>query len=239
MRRIETLLAFVLFVFAAPLRADDFDTANQLYDQGKFGEAKQLYERMVERGEWSANLFFNLGNSAYRSDAPGRAILNYERALALDITHPEARANLQWLRNQTGARVRARRWWDYAFPALSGDTFAIIAAAAVWGAIFCASAALFKRKAWGWTTLFALLAGYAATGALRADQDRNVAIVTARETVARLAPADRASVAEPLPAGSRVRVLSERGEWIYCALPGGGRGWIPDSQIERVRLAKS
>ena len=67
----------------------------------------------------------------------------------------------------------------------------------------------------------------------------NVAIVTAKETAARLAPADRASVAEPLPAGSRVRVLSERGDWIYCALPGGGRGWIPETQIERVRLAKS
>src|SRR6185503_12657511 len=34
MRRIETLLAFVLFALAAPLRADDFDMANQLYDQG-------------------------------------------------------------------------------------------------------------------------------------------------------------------------------------------------------------
>jgi tetratricopeptide (TPR) repeat protein len=239
MRRIETLLAFLLFAFAALLRADDFEMANQLYDQGKFADAKQLYERMVDRGEWSANLFFNLGNAAYRSDAPGRAILNYERALALDGTHAEARANLQWLRNQTGARVRARTWSDYAFPALSGDIFAIVAAVAGWGAIFCASAALFGRKAWGWTTLLALVAGYAVTGALRTDQDLNVAIVTAKETAARLAPADRASVAEPLPAGSRVRVLSERGEWTYCALPGGGRGWIPDTQIERVRLAKS
>src|SRR6185295_18789162 len=98
---------------------------------------------------------------------------------------------------------------------------------------------LFGRKAWGWATLLALLAAYAVTGAFRADRDTRVAIVTARETTARLAPADRASVAEPLPAGSRVRVLSERGEWIYCALPGGGRGWIPDTQIERIRLAKS
>jgi tetratricopeptide (TPR) repeat protein len=239
MRRIESLLALGLFVFAASLRADDFDTANQLYDQGKFGDAKQFYERMVDRGEWSANLFFNLGNAAYRSDVPGRAVLNYERALALDPTHAEARANLQWLRNQTGARVRARTWHDYAFPALSGDIFAIVAAVAGWGAIFCASAALFDRKAWGWATLLALLAGYAVTGALRADQDTNVAIVTAKETAARLAPADRASVAEPLPAGSRVRVLSERGDWVYCALPGGGRGWIPDTRIEKVRLAKS
>ena len=36
-----------------------------------------------------------------------------------------------------------------------------------------------------------------------------------------------------------VRVLSERGEWIYCELPGQGRGWIPDGAVERVRPVKS
>ncbi len=46
-------------------------------------------------------------------------------------------------------------------------------------------------------------------------------------------------MAEALPAGSQVRVLSERGEWIYCELPGTGRGWIPDGAVERVRPAKS
>jgi hypothetical protein len=46
-------------------------------------------------------------------------------------------------------------------------------------------------------------------------------------------------VAEALPAGSQVRVLSERGEWVYCELPGMGRGWIPDGAVERVRPARS
>jgi len=35
------------------------------------------------------------------------------------------------------------------------------------------------------------------------------------------------------------RVLSARGDWIYCALPGQGRGWISAKALERVRLDAS
>jgi hypothetical protein len=70
-------------------------------------------------------------------------------------------------------------------------------------------------------------------------KDQTLAVITAHEAEARLAPAESAGVAEALPAGSQVRVLSERGEWVYCELPGKGRGWIPDGAVERVRPEKS
>jgi hypothetical protein len=39
-----------------------------------------------------------------------------------------------------------------------------------------------------------------------------------------------------LPAGSEIKILSERGDWIYAALPNDQRGWIPASAAERVRM---
>ena len=225
----------LLIALVGIVRAGDFDDANQLYDAGKFGEAKQTYERFAGRGEWSANLFYNLGNAAYRIGASGRAALNYERALALDGSHAEARANLKWLREQTGAKVAALRWWEYAYPAVPGDVFAVVAVVAFWGGVF----ALARWKHFGWATLAFLVAVYAGVGVWRADRDERLAIVTGKDVSAKLAPADRAGLAEPLPEGSRVRVLRERGEWIYCALPGGGRGWIAEPQLEKVRLKRS
>ena len=217
------------------VRAGDFDDANALYDAGKFGEAMQGYEKLAGRGEWTANLFYNLGNAAYRGSAPGKAVLNYERALALDGAHAEARANLKWLREQTGAKVTLRQWWEYGYPVLAGDVFAVTAALAFWGGVF----ALVGRRYFGWATFAFLLAAYAGVGVWRADREAATAIITGKETSAKLAPADRAGLAEPLPEGSRVRVLRERGDWIYCALPGGGRGWIAEPQLEKVRLKKS
>jgi hypothetical protein len=63
-----------------------------------------------------------------------------------------------------------------------------------------------------------------------------LAVVTAKEVEARLATADNAKSILLLPAGSEITILSERGDWIYAALPNDQRGWIPASSAERVRL---
>src|SRR4051794_14159203 len=73
----------------------DFTKANQEYAQGHFAEAISGYEALVRAGQWSANLFYDLGNAYFRVGDFGRAVLNYERALALERHHPEAMANLQ------------------------------------------------------------------------------------------------------------------------------------------------
>ena len=247
MRRVDLriaafwLCALALLCGRALAGGGDFEAANQAYDQGKFSEAKMGYEKLVEARAWSANLFYNLGNADYRLGAPGRAMLDYERALALDPAHPEARANLAVLRKQTGARRRAAAWEDAVFAGQSLEVWTIVATAAAWLAIFAlALIGTSKRAAKSglWlATLAAVLVGAYAAGVLWwRGPERAMAIVVAQQTEARLAPADSAGLAEALPAGSRVQVLSERGEWIYCVLPGAGRGWIPQQAVERVRL---
>ena len=81
----------------------DFTKANQEYTQGHFAEAISGYEALVRAGQWSANLFYDLGNAYFRTADFGRAILNYERALALERHHPEATANLQIARDEAHA----------------------------------------------------------------------------------------------------------------------------------------
>src|SRR5438874_11454261 len=79
---------------AAPNDAQ-FEKANSEYMAGNFKEAISDYTTVVQSGEWSANLFYNLGNAYYRTGDYGRAILNYEWALRIDRQHPEAQANLR------------------------------------------------------------------------------------------------------------------------------------------------
>jgi hypothetical protein len=73
----------------------------------------------------------------------------------------------------------------------------------------------------------------------RQHRERATAIVVVQSIEARLQPADSAGLAEALPAGSRVQILRERGEWLYCMLPGQKPGWIPRPAVERVRLGDS
>src|SRR5436305_13904414 len=90
------------FVAASAFAQTDFDKANQEYAQGHFKEAIAGYETLVRSGPLSANLFYDLGNAYFRTGDFGHAILNYERALALEQHHPEGAANLQ------SARAAAR-----------------------------------------------------------------------------------------------------------------------------------
>jgi tetratricopeptide (TPR) repeat protein len=238
------VLLFLASARAVLAESGDFEAANQLYDQGKFSEARTRYENLALSGEWTPNLFYNFGNCEYRLGEPGRAMLDYERALALDPGHPEAKANLALLRNQTGAKVPSPSWEQYAFTGLSQDAWAIAAVVAGWIAVFgLACVATSRRQGNAGLSLAAIaaavVAAYAGGVLWLSAQERGLAIVVVRSVEARLAPADSAGLADSLPAGSRVRVLSERGDWVYCELPGASRGWIPHDAIEKVRMGKS
>src|SRR4051812_49997478 len=80
-----------------------FAEANRSYAAGDFQKAIDGYEQLVRDGQWHAGLFYDLGNAWYRARDDGKAILNYERALALQPHHPEADANLRLVREHARA----------------------------------------------------------------------------------------------------------------------------------------
>ena len=59
----------------------------------------------MNRGSYSANLFYNLGGAYYRAGDRGRAILNYQRALLLEPSHAEAAANLGFVSGKRSVRL--------------------------------------------------------------------------------------------------------------------------------------
>ncbi len=65
---------------------------------------------------------------------------------------------------------------------------------------------------------------------------QGLAIVTGENVESRLATADNANRVLTLPAGSEIKIVSQRGDWIYAALPNNLRGWMPANSAERVRL---
>jgi tetratricopeptide (TPR) repeat protein len=106
----STYLVALLFCAGSAVSAiaqpdAEFAKANREYAQGNFKEAIASYEALVRADEWNANLFYDLGNAYFRMRDFGRAILNYERALALDQHHPEATNRARWSCNRPGWSV--------------------------------------------------------------------------------------------------------------------------------------
>src|SRR6059058_6491953 len=124
----------------------EFMRANQAYAQGHFKEAIDGYEALVRSGRWNANLFYDLGNAYFRTSDFGRAILNYERALALERHHPEATANLQIVRDEAHALEMQQSWPERYLQFASSNQYSIAAAVAFWVGVFCIVRLIFGRR---------------------------------------------------------------------------------------------
>jgi tetratricopeptide (TPR) repeat protein len=232
-----------LFLVASAFAQAEFAKANQDFAQGHFKEAIASYEALVHEGQWNANLFYNLGNAYFRTHDFGRAILNYERALALDNHHPEATANLQIARDEARALelrpTKLERYLQFA----SINQYAIAAAVAFWLGVFGIVALIFARRrsaALVFLSIICLLVCTMAVWAIHTlhngTEGRGLAIVTGNDVQARLATADTANSVLALPPGSEIKILSTRGDWMYAALPNDLRGWIQTKNAEQVRL---
>jgi len=235
-------LLFLMLMSAVALAGADFEAGNRAYDDGKFLEARQRYEAEVARGEWTANLFYNLGNANERLGASGLAMLNYERALVLQPTHHDARANLEFLREQSLSKLPPKTWRDTVFGVLNVSGWVVLAAGAAWLAVFMIVVPLARGSRLGvggvfWLVLVLCVAGLAGVAAWQSWGELDAGVVVAKQVEARQAPTERATLADALPAGSRVRVLTVRGEWTFCELPDGTRAWVPSAAVEKVRLS--
>ena len=220
-----------------------FNKANADYAAGHFPDAIAGYESLVKSRQWNPVLFYDLGNAYFRTGDFGRAILNYERALALEPAQPEARANLQLARDQARAIELAPGWTETHLDFLTRDQFAWLTAAAFWGAAAILLGLYFaQRRSVVWIFALVLLGAISAGAAVVVYQletgstGSDLAIVTKKNIQARLATAESAGTVLLLPAGSEVKILSTRGDWCYAALPNDLRGWIPAQSAERVRL---
>jgi tetratricopeptide (TPR) repeat protein len=231
------------FVAASAFAQTEFAKANQEYAQGDFKEAIDGYETLARAGQWSANVFYDLGNAYFRTGDFGRAILNYERALALERHHPEAAANLQIARDEARALEMQQSSPERYFQFASVNQYSIAAAIAFWVGAFCTVALILARRRSARLIALSILsfsvcafAIFAAYEIGHGNKGRALAIITGNNVQARLATADTANSILALPPGSEIKILNTRGDWIYAALPNNLRGWIPAKDAEPVRL---
>jgi tetratricopeptide (TPR) repeat protein len=211
-----------------------------------FARAERGFASLVADGVETAALFTNLGNAALQAQHPGRAVLAYHRALALEPDASTARQNLAHVRSRLPAWVPRRDAGEGAqrllfYRQIDPETRATVAAICFAAMAGCVGLAVRRRE--GAFRGLAIAFGLAwASGIVSLVYDAqagrdDLAVVIADDVPARSADSTLSPLAlpEPLPAGVEVEILEERGGWARVRLANGRDVWIRGSAVERVR----
>lgn len=236
------LLFFSLtgYAFAAQGKPAEtlFQHANNLYGQGSYSQARQIYSKIITEDGVSGPLLYNLGNCYARLGQTGMAILNYERALRLAPEDSDIRGNLDLLRKTQGLfreelplEQRIISFFDLDQWTMLAGLFLIIFT------VVCLVSLRFSngrqlRHLLGTVSMVLFLA--TATGAVFQYRQLNQAVVISDDANLLLSPFIKAASLGTIREGRIVQFLSTHGQYSLVEDQTGRSGWIESKDIKLI-----
>ncbi len=223
--------------------------ANSLYQQGQYELALEQYNAVILSGKESADLYYNMGNAAYRSNSIGHSILYYEKALKLEPSHEDALHNLDFVsryRLDTFEQVPVLFLgaWITGFVQLFPEQiwsilallFFIFTLAGL--LIYLFSRRMLLKKSAFISGLAALLMFvitlFAALSSHRDIVNPDTAIILAPSVVVRSSPSESGTELFILHEGTKVKVNEEVSGWQNIKVIDGREGWILADDFEAI-----
>lgn len=247
--------ALLLVVFTPNQAKPLFDRetmlrANQLYENGRYSEAAQTYQQLVDQDYADSALFYNLGNAYYRRGDLGKAILNYERAARLAPRDGDIQANLAYAYGQAldqheiEANSPLEQWTQAASSKLTLNEMSVLALVFFWALailfiLYRHSRSSGLQKGLRYALVFALLvfgiSAFTLGGRIYAESANPPAIVTVESVNVISNPGDSGVTQFTLHSGAQVILLETRGQWARLTLPGDQfQGWVPVETVEGI-----
>lgn len=238
----------VLFCAASAHAADvsEFQKGVEKYEAGLYRDAAGIYEKLVSSGQRTAAVYYNLGNAYFRSGEKGKALLAYNRALAITPRDENVRWNITVVKSALTDRIDEdsesilRMWMKRLLDRVSIDETAKLFSCALAGLALLSFLVWILPGLRGFlaplrvlliiifilcTVLFALKWNDA--------KDPRVIILT-KEVYARFGPNLKETKAFLLHEGAEARVVDETNGWVYVTLPNKNSGWLPKETCEKI-----
>ena len=247
------VLIIVLFIscvaFSQTNNNIKFKQGVQDYNNGDYLSAISLFTEIINKGEHSKQLYFNLGNTYYKLNDIPNSIYYYEKALVLAPNDTQIKTNLTFAQN---AKIDAitplpktffSRWYTLVVGQFTFDGWAVTTV--VCSCLFCILfigyyfASEEKKKRLFFTT--ALLSGcffiltFTMASVSYNDLQNNVfAIVFSQETDLKSAPKNNSDTVFVIHQGTKIKLLESDGLWSRIAIVNGIEGWMPTSDFKKL-----
>ncbi|UKN01309.1 tetratricopeptide repeat protein [Paracrocinitomix mangrovi] len=220
---------------------------NELYNSEKYEEAIEAYSKHIANGEYSVELYYNLGNAYYRNGDLGKSIWAYESALKIDPDHEDANFNLEFANAQTIDKLDTQRHglghWVQGlafsdkinFWAIISIICSILLSLAL--TVFVKSR-LRKYRNFSLLSTSILLIGLIVS-IVGASYHKNLitsksqGVVITEQVDVLVSPQEGAKTSYKLSEGAKVSIVSDSDDWVQINL-NDNKGWIQKKDIWNI-----
>lgn len=250
MKKIFFSIALLFSLIVASQTSNElFSKANNLYKNGEYTKAIELYTSIEKEGLKSGDLFFNLGNCYYKLNKVAPSIYYYEKALKVNPTHEDASFNLAFAKRMTIDVIEElpqtflQRFSSNVIQKLPFDTWAIIAVLASFLAsilflLYHFSTSSRKKLFYFNTSILAALvmaiSVFFAFHNYKTVQKNRTAIIFVDKVEIKNAPSTRSEVVFELHEGTKVVILDELENWQKIKIADGKIGWIYADDLKEI-----
>ncbi len=221
-----------------------FVAGNLAYQDGEYDRAITEYESVVRSGLENGALYYNIGNSYFRKDKLGKAVLNYERAKRFLPRDADSDFNYHYACAQArvtfsdGKKGIVAKLMDKhaAFYTEAEMAWAIAALSFLVAALHLLSLYLKwppRRRRGVLAVLAVLLLVYICGFVHKVQRQEGLAIMTSRAQ-ARFEPRVDATGHFALGEGERIKVLKTEEGWAKIERPDGKSGWVEQTAFEHI-----
>lgn len=246
------LLAFLILPLSASAQDQmyqKFKQANELYSAGDYPGALREYLTIEENGFHSGELYYNIGNTYYKLQVLGEALLYYERALKFLAMDDDLLTNIQLANLSIVDKITPipelfyQKYWislKYSFSLSSWRFlgFLFYFGLGIWTSLWILIKIRFLRNIFK-PALFILLLGIFLSFLVVISIQENwnshdTGIVMAEEVQVRASPAEDGTGLFALHEGTKVWIKRQSGEWVEIRIADGKTGWLPEKSMKII-----
>ena len=251
-KKVVVLFATILLVAFHVKGQSPEQLANQAakeYNQMHFAKAIELYAKVIDSGNESYALYYNIGNAYYRNNEIAQAALYYEKALKLSPNNDDIKHNIEVVNNRLTDKVEKipdlfyKRWWAQLLNVMDINTLAVVniillTLALILIALYFASSDIIIRKISFWAGV-AFLCIFS-LGVITASQrnkyltEQHEAIVFAQTVNIKSSPDENSKDIFVLHEGTKVVLLDIVADWQEIRISNGSVGWIKLSDLKKI-----
>ena len=228
---------------------DRFYEGNQAYENGKYVEALEIYQSLIDEDFQSFELFYNTGNAAYQEKKWAKSILNYERAKRLQPNNEDVIHNLKLANTKTVDKIDEvqeiffKNWYKSWVSSKHPDAWSSVGISLFFVALLLMILFLFSKnislkKAGFFGAILAILMAlgsitFAFSGKSMLETHNEAIIFSGRVSV-KASPNSNAKDLFVLHEGTKVVVLEENETWLRIRIADGNDGWLKKSHLEVI-----